>query len=48
MAQTIHQFLLDKNSYQGKTGELFLLKQTDAGQWMLKFQFIKGVMSHLS
>jgi len=42
MAQQIHQFLLDKNIYQGKTGELFLLKQTDAGQWMLKFPVYQG------
>jgi hypothetical protein len=42
MAQTIHQFLLDKNSYQGQTGELFLLKQTETGKWLVKFPVYQG------
>ena len=42
MAQKIHHFLLEKNRYQGQSGELFLIKQTDAGDWMLKFPVYQG------
>lgn len=42
MVAKIHQFLLAENAYQNNSGELFLLKQTDTGMWMIKFPVYQG------
>lgn len=41
--ERIHQFLVENNLYDGKSGELFLLKQSGKGEWVLKFPIYQGV-----